>query len=508
MKIALAGLPGAGKTSVGLALAAKLGTTFTDLDAAVAREAGSHPAHLIDRAGEAAFRAIERSTLEAAAHRDGVLSLGGGTLDDPANARRLRDWRIIWLDPSLTTLVRRLADASSRPLLRGNVAKRLDDIEIRRRPIFTRTAEARFAGNEAPEAVATEIALYVDQVERLAPGLFWGQGSRHRMGAFRFGRAGAVMAASVASAWGEDITRALPGAATCILDDAEERKTLAGVSELYSWGSAVRLDRTSDVFAIGGGVTTDLVGFFAATYLRGLPLIDVPTTLLAAVDAAIGAKVGVDLPEGKNLVGAFHPARATVVDPDFWGTEKPAFLSGAMAEIVKMALIEGEEALGQLEELPWPATPAEIAPFARRAALVKEKVVEADPREEAERTYLNLGHTVGHALEQATAYRLPHGEAIAIGLMAILRYQEAKGAMRLSGRVERLLRRFGLPTSYAIDPERLLGPMSLDKKRSDGSRRIVLLERPGRPYLTTAGADDLAELARAAGAGDPALGGA
>lgn len=495
MKIALLGLPGSGKTTVGEALSRKLGLPFVDLDEAVSREAGAHPAVLIDRMGEAAFRALEHQTLAGLKATHGVLSLGGGTLDDPANSRWLKGWRLIWLDPSLATLVRRLSGAEDRPLLRGNLASRLEDLDVRRRPIFGRCAEARFYGEGDPEAVATEVGDYVQEVSVVGPRVYWGIGSRKHLGAFSFGRGGAVVARSVTERWEADLESFLAFLPTHAFDDAEEKKTLGTVASLYGWAAEQAFDRTSTVFAVGGGVTLDLVGFFAATYLRGLPLVDVPTTLLAAVDAAIGGKVGVDLPEGKNLVGDFHPPRATVVDPEFWSSLSPQSLSGAMAEIVKAALLEGEDALSALEELSWPADPSVIDPFARRAAALKIAVVEADPREEAERTYLNLGHTVGHALEQATGYQMPHGYGVAVGLMAILRYQEERGGPKLTGRVGRLLERFGLPTTADVSPDRLLAPMALDKKRAEGTKRIVLLDRPGRPYLTGATNQDLMELA-------------
>jgi len=495
VKVALLGLPGSGKTTVGRALANMAGRPFVDLDEAISKRAGEHPASLIDRLGEADFRHIEMVTLHHVAEGQGVLALGGGTLDDPLNSRRLGAWRLIWLDPSLTTLVRRLSDTGDRPLLRGNVASRLEALDVRRRPIFARVAEARFGGEGDPTTVAREIKDYLDTVDALGGRLYWGVGSRRHLGAFDFGRSGAVVARTL-DAWRGDLARALPDVPTTDLDDREEAKTLDSVGRLYRWGSEQHFDRTSTVYAVGGGVTTDLAGFFAATYLRGLPLVDVPTTLLASVDAAIGGKVGVDLPEGKNLVGSFHPPRATVVDPDFWGTLPPRALSEAMAEVVKTALIEGEDALAELEELGWPATPERLDPIARRAARVKLQIVQADPREEAERTYLNLGHTAGHALEQATGYRVSHGRAVAIGLMAILRFQEERGGARLAARVGRLLDRFGLPTAYEIDPSRLIGPMGLDKKRSEGGRRLVLLERPGRPFLTPATATDLEGLAK------------
>ena len=497
MKVALMGLPGAGKSVVGRVLAAELGVPFVDLDDEVSREAGSEPGHLIDSLGLDAFRAVEHRILSrVSGEHDGLLALGGGSLDDPRNAALLRGWRLLWLRPSLTTLVRRLSGDDSRPLLRGNLGVRLDDIDLRRRPVFARSAEAVFAAEAAPPAVAREIARYLQEVEWVGPGVLWGRGSRHHLGRFAPGRAGVVVAATLLRQWGTEISRALPDVPVLPFDDHEEKKTLDSVRALYRWAADQAFDRTTTIYAVGGGVTVDVAGFLAATYLRGLPLVDVPTTLLAAVDASIGGKVGVDLPEGKNLVGAFHTPRITVVDPEFWASLPPPVLADAMAEIVKAALLEGEEALEALEEMAWPATPEDLEPVARRALAVKMAIVEADPREEAERTYLNLGHTVGHALEQATGYQLSHGHAVAIGLVAILRYGAPDGRQDgLVRRVEQLLVRFGLPIYSEVSPERLLQPMGLDKKRSDGGKRLVLLERPGHPYLAAATDQDLLNLA-------------
>ncbi len=497
MKVALTGLPGAGKSLVGRLLADELGIPFLDLDDEVSREAGSEPARLIDSLGLDAFRSLEHRILtRVSGEHDGLLALGGGSLDDPRNAQLLREWRLIWLRPSLTTLVRRLSGDDSRPLLRGNLAARLDDINLRRRPIFSRLAEASFEAETEASEVARLVGRYVQEVEWVGPGVLWGRGSRHHLARFAPGRAAAVIAQPVTQHWSEEIRRALPEVPILAFDDHEDKKTLDSVRSLYGWAAQQAFDRTTTVFAVGGGVTVDVVGFLAATYLRGLPLVDVPTTLLAAVDAGIGGKVGVDLPEGKNLVGAFHTPRITVVDPEFWASLPTSVLADAMAEIVKAALLEGDSALEALEEMAWPATPEDLEPVARRAVAVKMAIVEADPKEEAERTYLNLGHTVGHALEQATGYQMSHGHAVAIGLSAILRFGAPQGrADGLVRRVEQLLLRFGLPIYADIPPEQLMQPMGLDKKRSDGAKRLVLLERPGHPYLAAANDADLRRLA-------------
>lgn len=270
--------------------------------------------------------------------------------------------------------------------------------------------------------------------------------------------------------------------------DGEASKHVGTLALLWSAFRAAGLDRRSAVVALGGGVIGDTAGFAAATYMRGVPLVQVPTTLLAQVDASIGGKVAVDHDGVKNLVGAFHNPSLVITDPGVLATLPATERRSGLAEVIKHAAIDSPDAFARLErelarqELPEPAT---LAANLR----VKVGVVARDPYEQGERAILNLGHTFGHAIEAASDYRLPHGYAVAIGLAAAARTSERLGLAEpgLADRIERLLRQVGLPTAcpeLGLDPEAVRRTMGSDKKARDGRLRLVLLRSLGRPVVT------------------------
>jgi len=231
------------------------------------------------------------------------------------------------------------------------------------------------------------------------------------------------------------------------------------------------------VIGLGGGVIGDLAGTFAATYLRGLHLVLVPTTLVAQVDASIGGKVGVDLRTVKNMVGSFYPAELVIIDPDVLGSLPPAAVSDGLSEIVKIALVRSPRLLSTLENLREPLDVIRDTALIREAARQKILVVERDPREQGERELLNYGHTIGHAVEAASAYRLSHGQAVAVGMVAETRLAEVAGwcAPGVLGRLEALLRNFGLPrAARGLDPDIVFGHLREDKKRKGKQIRFVV----------------------------------
>jgi 3-dehydroquinate synthase len=279
------------------------------------------------------------------------------------------------------------------------------------------------------------------------------------------------------------------------LPDGELAKRLAVVATLYQRLAAIPAHRADPIVAVGGGATTDAAGFAAATWLRGVPLVSLPTTLLAMVDAAIGGKTGVDLEAGKNLVGAFHQPSAVIADLDTLATLPVAELRAGMAEVIKAGLIADPDlAAACLERAP-AAVGGDLdalAPLVEAAIRIKAGVVGADERETGHRVILNYGHTLGHALERLAGYRgLRHGEAVALGMVFAARVAEALGlapAGLVDGHVE-LLRAAGLPVGGAdLDPEAVLAAMGTDKKHggAGGGLRLVLLSAPGRPELVPA----------------------
>jgi 3-dehydroquinate synthase len=258
--------------------------------------------------------------------------------------------------------------------------------------------------------------------------------------------------------------------------------------------------RDSGLIALGGGVTGDLAGFVAATYMRGLPYIQIPTTLLAMLDASVGGKTGVDTPHGKNLVGAFHPPAAVLADPLTLSTLPEREYRGGLAEAVKHGLIADRAYFEWMEAQADPLTrrdPEAVTHLIRRSVEIKAEVVSADERESGRRAILNAGHTVAHALEQVSNYEVPHGEAVALGLVAECELAERLGIAPsgLRGRVGGLLARLGLPQRLPgrLDPDAVLGGMAGDKKNRAAQIQFALaaaLGRMHRPDGWTTGASD------------------
>ena len=284
------------------------------------------------------------------------------------------------------------------------------------------------------------------------------------------------------TAVGLEVTRAL-------VPDGEAAKDVAVLADVWDRATAVPLARDDLIVALGGGTVGDLAGFAAATYHRGIAVLQVPTTLLAQVDAAIGGKTGINLAAGKNLVGAFHQPVAVACDTALLATLPARVRAEGLAEVVKAGLALDRLLLERLEHDPTAALDGDadaLAPLVLRAAVAKAEVVSADEREGGRRMHLNLGHTVGHALETALGHgALLHGEAVAIGTVAELRLGVELGVTppELAERGEALFERLGLPTRLpAVDRAALLDAMRRDKKVRDGVR-FVLLEGVERPLV-------------------------
>ncbi|HKC77813.1 MAG TPA: bifunctional shikimate kinase/3-dehydroquinate synthase, partial [Gaiellaceae bacterium] len=407
-----------------------------DVDDLVEASAGKTIPEIFREEGEAAFRAREEEAL--------VLALGGGAVTSPTVRDALDETLTVWLDVDVDTCWERVR-GSDRPLAQ-------DEAEFRRLYAERRSL---YAG------MADVVAKDVDDVVLVAAGVHVERGALQRLGELVPG-GGAVALVSdrqVAGIHGMDAQLALGArlAETHELPPGEEAKTLAAADRLWQ---SLRLDRSGTIVALGGGCTTDAAGFVAATFLRGVDWAAVPTSLVAQVDAAIGGKTAIDLPQGKNLVGAFHWPAGTVIDPALLETlPEPQRLEG-MAEVVKTGLLAGEPL--------WELSDDELV---RRCAAFKAAVCLRDPHEEGERAILNLGHTFAHALEAAAGYEgLTHGRAVALGLLA---------ALRLSGRetdvVEEVLR----PEPARVDRDRAWEAMKRDKKARGGELRLVHLSDDG-----------------------------
>ncbi len=272
------------------------------------------------------------------------------------------------------------------------------------------------------------------------------------------------------------------------IDPGEAQKTLDNAQWMYTCLARLEVDRNTPILVFGGGVIGDLGGYVAATYLRGLPLFGIPTSLLAMVDSSIGGKTGVDLPQGKNLVGAFYPPRQVWVDPQVLDTLPAHEGSNGMAEVIKHGLIASPELFELCRQLPpFPEWSLEQrTELVKRASRIKLDIVTRDPKEQGERAHLNLGHTLGHALETAGEYKtLSHGQAVALGMVAAMRLARKHGVLQEELALEETLQRHGLPTRLEHDLDWALVEAALmqDKKRLDGQLRFVLPVRAGEVRL-------------------------
>jgi shikimate kinase/3-dehydroquinate synthase len=445
--LALVGFMGAGKTVLGAEVAARLGRPFVDLDREIERASGQTIPDLFIASGEPAFRVLEAEAARRELRRaePAVIALGGGAVEEVMIVSELRERAVtvlLEIDPDEAW---RRVGGSGRPLAADEPSFRA--LHERRAPVYRALADAVAQDVDDAVLAAGGVQVELGAVERLASGLSEGP-------------VALVADTHVAGIHGPVAQLALGPqlAETHELPAGEEAKTIEAVERLWR---ALRLPRTGALVALGGGSVTDAAGFVAASYLRGIPWVSVPTTLLGQVDAGIGGKTGIDFPEGKNLVGAFHWPLRTVIDPRLLATLPEEERANGMSEAVKTGLLAGES-LWELQE----------PELVRRCAAHKTAVCIRDPYEHGERKALNLGHTFAHALEAASDYRLPHGQAVALGLLA---------ALRLSGLPTDVVDDVLAPQAAQVDADRAWAALGRDKKAANGRPRLVLLERPGEP---------------------------
>ena len=402
---------GAGKSTLGQAVAARIGRRFVDVDAAVTDDAAA----FFREHGEAAFRRREEEVTvrELAAEPPAVLSLGGGAVTSAAVREALRARAVtVLVDVDVDTAWERVR-GGDRPLAQDE-----DDFRRlyeERAPLYREVADA--VARDADDAVLAAAGVHVETgaLERLGP-LVPGGGP---VALVADARVGGIHGAAAQVALGTRVV------STHEVPAGEEAKTVATAERLWR---ELRLDRGGTLVALGGGCTTDVAGFVAAAYLRGIPWVALPTTLVGQVDAAIGGKTALNLPEAKNLVGAFHWPARTIVDPAVLRTLPARERRDGLAEVVKTGLLAGES----LWELPEPE-------LVRRCAAFKAAVCLRDPLDRGERAMLNLGHTFAHALEAGSAGAVSHGQAVALGRVevdadrawAALRRDKKKGLVLL-----------------------------------------------------------------------------
>ena len=475
------GFMGAGKSTAARAVVAELRVEPVDSDRELERQLGSPIEDFFEREGEPRFREREEAVvLELLERPDApVVALGGGALGSERVRQALQRHTVVHLEIEPEEAWAR-ASGRGRPLARDREA--FERLHSERRALYDSAADAVIPAAD-PGVVARALPALRSLGEERASGarliwataasgdypVFFGRGllSRgflHPPGGRRFLVTDRNVAAhlSLEADWRTELP---PG---------ETQKTLGRVEEVLREMARAGVTREDLVVALGGGVVGDLAGFCAAVYQRGVRHVQVPTTLVAQVDSAYGGKTGVDLPEGKNYVGAFHQPAAVLVDPAALETLPQRERSAGFAEVLKTALIAGGELW---ERVRGGGSPDEQVVLS--CIRTKLAVVAGDERDAGRRQVLNLGHTVAHALEAATGYRhLRHGEAVGLGLLCALRIS---GREDLRAEVAALLSQHGLPTSFRGPPaDEVAGFLARDKKRRGGRVPFVLVEAPGR----------------------------
>ncbi len=492
--IVFIGFMAAGKSAAAKAAAERLGTEARDSDALVEADAGMSIAEIFEREGEPAFREREeRVVLELLEDDAQIVALGGGAIESERVREALAGHLPVWCRVDEQTAWDRASSDDERPLAadRGAFAARLEA----REPLYEAAARAILPSG-AREAAAQAAPWLAAMRTHPALRMIWaqsasgsypavvGEGAIALLEDARAADPGGfpVRTFSVVDRAAASHHRALLPAseAEIVVDGAESSKTIGEAERVLGELARAGARRDDLVLAFGGGVVGDLAGFCAATYQRGVPVVQAPTTLVSQVDSAYGGKTGVDLPEAKNYVGAYHQPLAVLADPATLATLPPEELAAGFVEVVKTALIAGGplwERVRSLESLD----PASLQDVIFACARTKIEVVASDERDDGRRAVLNLGHTVGHAIETVTGYgHYRHGEAVGLGLLAALRLS---GADELRAEVAALLDAHGLPTELdaSADPEEVVAAISRDKKASAAGVGFVLLAEPGEP---------------------------
>ncbi|MCY4411403.1 MAG: 3-dehydroquinate synthase [Caldilineaceae bacterium] len=527
--LTVTGFMGTGKSTVASILAERLGRQLVDMDERIEAEFGKTIAQVFAEDGEEIFRQAEARLCHTLARESGlVIATGGGTLVSDENWQVLEGCGpVVCLTAGADTVLERVETFEDRPLLPG-------DREEKKRNIESLLLSRRHAYGRIPLRVPTDGVTPDTVVERVLDTLAGnheiaemnritvptpeghyhiciGEGILAQAGrllsnrAVAKGQAAIVTNADIGALYADIVSESLQQEGytplVCLVPEGEAHKTLATIQSLYDQFVTAGLDRSSPIVGLGGGVIGDMAGFAAATYLRGAPFVQIPTSLLSMVDASVGGKTGVDLPQGKNLVGAFKQPAVVIIDPEVLA-ELPAeeFRSG-LAEIVKHGILGAPDLFRQMEE----EGPTNLTQMISDAVRVKVDVVIEDPFERGRRATLNLGHTFGHAIEQVSGYRLRHGEAVAVGTVAAARMAVALGRCdaETANRIESCLDRLGLPISATgLDLDEVYAMMFQDKKRRGKTLRfiipqaigdVIIIDDPGEQFVRAALASVLVE---------------
>jgi 3-dehydroquinate synthase len=552
--IFLVGLMGSGKTTVGRALAKRLNKRFFDSDHEIEARTGASIPLIFEIEGEASFRQREADMIRELTACEGVvLATGGGSILNPQSRAHLKSrGLVIYLRAGVSSILQRTGHDKNRPLLQtADPRARLEQLTVQREPYYQEVADliietgrpnvqylvqtivsylenlpenpmsarptdaAKQPMTQTDQTVAEPITLQVELGERSYP-ISIGQSllANGKLIADAVGgeRAAIVTNTVVGPLYLDALAQSLRAAGkrvtNIVLPDGEEEKNWENLQRIYDGLLAEQCDRKTTIIALGGGVVGDMAGFAAATYMRGVPFVQVPTTLLAQVDSSVGGKTGINHPLGKNMIGAFYQPRAVIADTATLNTLPPRELSAGLAEVIKHgAIIDApffdwiETNIGRLMA----RDPDALAYAIRRSCEIKADVVRQDEREGGLRAILNFGHTFGHAIESGMGYgQWLHGEAVGCGMVMAADLSHRLGYIDAVARdrVAALVQAAGLPhVAPDLEPARWLELMQIDKKNEGGQIRFILLKPLGAPLITTVPQDALLATLQACTAG-------
>jgi len=511
-RIFIYGPPGSGKTTVGKILAEKIGGHFLDIDEEIEKQANLPVSRIIADQGETVFRDMESQVISQICcsnieNSDKlVIALGGGSLlRDGNRANCENSGLIVFLEANLSLLLANLKEEhGQRPLLSGDVENRLEQLLADRKSHYdsfklrvVNILSGNFNVRKTPEEISWEIQKKIGLFTVHGMGghydVFVEPGALESLGKILTsqginGPIAVVCDENVQKYYGQQVLETLGASGfrtnLIVLPPGEEYKTLRTVEHLWNNFLISGLDRKSTVLALGGGVVSDMVGFAASTFMRGCNWVAVPTTLLSMVDASLGGKTGFDLPEGKNLIGSFYPPRFVLTDPEVLSSLPDIEFRSGLAEVVKHGIIADPE-LFDLCASGYTSIKKDIADIVRKAVGVKVRIIESDPFESGIRASLNLGHTVGHAIETVSNYQLRHGEAVSIGMVIETKLAEKLGivddSIALSTIIQKVLSLLGLPTELPenLDVTAIREAMKVDKKKVRNVVNFALPENIG-----------------------------
>ncbi len=505
--IILTGFMATGKTTVGKRLAEQLGYAFVDTDELIAERSGQPIAEIFREKGEAEFRRMESEIARELGEKEGlVVSTGGGLMLNPANAAALgRTGRVFCLVATPEEILERVESDTHvrRPLLEApDPIERIVELLQQREEDYARFSQMVTSAKTPDEVTRNLVGIFqADPDLRMsitAPDVRYefivGSGILPFVSPLAGidGPVAVITDSNIGPLYAESCGHV---DAVITVPPGQQHKTLTTVQAICQELVEKGFDRSTTIIALGGSVISGLAGFVAATYMRGVDIVQCPTSILAMADTSIGGKAGINLPQGKNLIGAFKQPKAVIADVATLQSLSPREFASGMAEVIKHGLIGDPDLFVSIERGTWVRTTGELQPAmaelqttVAQAIQVKINIIQEDPFDRSRRAVLNLGHTFAHAIEIVTEHAVRHGEAVAMGLVAAANLSARLGhcAPALQDRIEAALESTALPTRIPkeVNPQHLLKVMASDKKRKAGRPRFVLMRDIGDVFVT------------------------